>query len=423
MTFDALPTVDAFQRPSYTADENYVLWREVELKAKGTSASFENTPGAPALFRVGSADIRFDTDGDGKGDGPTDEKVPLTGNITPIKIDLGKGDSLRPWAFFVTPAGQQENYQEMTLNMSASDERYRLFVCGAASIIGTLEGQPIRIIDDSMEGLYGNEPTSYGFAGVVRSEFQPDMDSIVIGTGKRARPWSEFQQVGDKWFKFEMGSDGKEIKASPIKTDTGTLKLDYKGPLQPTYVVVRGTTTLKNAVFDLVEGGAKGIQVPVGRYELFYGEIQKGKKKQMQKCVILSAPHNANPYDVTKDKVTVVTLGAPYALDFEYKTEEGKVAITGKTVVITGSQGERYERPWHCVPRPEAAWRKKGTKTGSKGTKMELLTDSNMLEKLGFEAAWFPLDLTVDTKGAGEVEVQLSEKKNELFGKIESSWK
>jgi hypothetical protein len=423
LTFEPLTSVDGIQRPNYLADENYVLWRAIELKAKGSSGSFERTPGAPVLFRVGSADIRFDSDGDGKGDGPADEKLPLTGNITPVKIALGTGDSARPWAFFVTPAGNQESYQDMNLNMSASDERYRLFVLGAASVTGTLEGHPIRIIDDSMEGQYGNEPLSYGFEGVVKGEFQPDLDSIVIGTAKRARPWSEYQEVGDKWFKFEMGSDGKEIKASPIKTDTGTLKLEYKGPVQPSFVVVRGTNALKNAFFDLVEGGSKGIQVPVGRYELAYGNVTKGKKKQVQKCVIMPMPHSATSYDVTKDKVTVVTLGAPYSMDFEYKNSDGHITVTGGSVVVTGSAGERYERAWHCVPHPEVSWLKKGKKTGSKLVKMLPVQDTETLEKLGFPAAWFPLDLQLDAKGQGEVELQLVDKKNELFGKIESAWK
>ena len=42
---------------------------------------------------------------------------------------------------------------------------------------------------------------------------------------------------------------------------------------------------------------------------------------------------------------------------------------------------------------------------------------------MGWEAVWFPLDLALDVKGQGEVEVQLVDKKHELFGKLESEWK
>jgi hypothetical protein len=220
-----------------------------------------------------------------------------------------------------------------------------------------------------------------------------------------------------------MGGDGKEVKASPVKTDTGTLKLEFKGQLQPTYLIVRGTEALKNSFFDLVEGGAKGVEVPVGRYTLAYGEIRTGKKRQMRKCLIAPNAHNSVNYDVTAGKTTVVTLGAPYSLDFEHRVSDGKLTVTGTSVVITGSAGEHYERLWHCIVHPEVSWRKKGTKNALKSVKMPLAVDGDF-SKLGFEAAWFPLDLPgQDLKGVTDVQVQLFEKKNEMFGKIESEWK
>jgi hypothetical protein len=424
LAFEVVPAVDTFQRPSFRCDDVVITWHEIGLGKKGGTASFENTPGAPTLYRLGSADIRFDSDGDGKADGPADVKVPLTGNITPVKIMLGKGDNARPWAFLAVTAGNQENYQTVSLNMQPNDDLLRLFTLGAASLTGTVDGQAIRIIDDSMDGTYGQEPQMYGFVGVTKGVYQPDMDSIVVGSGKRARPWSEFQHINGKWWKFEMAIQGKEIKASPVKTDTGILKLDFKGPTAPTYVIVRGTNVLKNAFFDVVEGGAKGIEVPVGRYTLVYGEVRKGKKRQIQKCLILPGPRNSVSYDVTKGGTTLVTLGAPFSMDFEAKTEPGKTTILGKTVVITGSQGEHYERTWQCVPKPEVSWRKKGAKTGPKPTAMKLASDNDTIEKHGWDAAWFPLDLVIeDAAIQGEIELQLVEKKHDLFGKVESEWK
>jgi hypothetical protein len=41
-----------------------------------------------------------------------------------------------------------------------------------------------------------------------------------------------------------------------------------------------------------------------------------------------------------------------------------------------------------------------------------------------YEIAWFPWDLELAKKKAGdELEVQLSMKKHKLFGKIESEWR
>jgi len=43
---------------------------------------------------------------------------------------------------------------------------------------------------------------------------------------------------------------------------------------------------------------------------------------------------------------------------------------------------------------------------------------------LGWAALWFPLDLEVETKEKGMAfEVQLLQKKHDLFGKVESAWR
>jgi len=54
---------------------------------------------------------------------------------------------------------------------------------------------------------------------------------------------------------------------------------------------------------------------------------------------------------------------------------------------------------------------------------MAHVTDVETMNKLGTETTWFPLDLELDVKGQGDVELQLVDKKHDLFGKIESDWK
>jgi hypothetical protein len=76
------------------------------------------------------------------------------------------------------------------------------------------------------------------------------------------------------------------------------------------------------------------------------------------------------------------------------------------------------------VSKPEVSWRKKGTKKSSKPERMERVPDAAAIEKLGYVATWFPMKFEVELKGVeGPLEVQLSEKKNDLFGKVESPWK
>jgi hypothetical protein len=99
-------------------------------------------------------------------------------------------------------------------------------------------------------------------------------------------------------------------------------------------------------------------------------------------------------------------------------------------VTVIGTVGnERYERLWNCVPRPELSWRKAGTKKGSKPERLGIVEDLNAEDESGkrlHDAAdtFHPLDLSVEVKlkENESAEVQLVEKKNKLFGPIESGW-
>ncbi len=418
-SFDPVPGLDTYLRPNYFDDEVSVLWGTLTVKAKGSSATFPRIDGSPAVFRVGASDLRIDTDGDGQGD----EKLALAGNPVLVKVKLGKGDAARPWAFLAQIGSRQDQYQRIEVNIEPNDKEYTVYALAAASVVGSVAGVPVRIIDDSMDGLYGSKPQTWGEPGLSKDVFQPEMDSIVIGASKRARPWSEVQEIGDKWYKLAPDQAGKEIKATPLAVETGLVKLEFKGPA-PTWVVVKGSGgLLQNSYFDLVEGGSKGVALPVGKYSLFYGEVRKGKKKLVQKTLIL--PGKSTPsFEVKKGQTATLTLGAPFGFDFKTTNPGGKIKVEGKSVVVIGSQGERYERPWNCVARPEVAWRKKGSRTATKAEKMPALQDTEGLGKHGWDAAWTPLDLEIDLKGEkGPVEIQLSEKKHDLFGKVESDWK
>ena len=117
----------------------------------------------------------------------------------------------------------------------------------------------------------------------------------------------------------------------------------------------------------------------------------------------------------------------PYRFDFQTKREGSSVTVVGRSVVVLGKSNERYERVWNAVPRPEVSWRKAGAKRGSKPEKMGMIGDQvSMADLGGWPALWAPLDLPLETPGLApgdEVEVQLVQKKNPLFGKVESDWK
>lgn len=419
LTFEVVPSIETFQRPNYHCDDFYSLWTPLSFLKKGSSVGFPNAPGSPLAYRTGATELSFDLDGDGQGE----EKVTLSGNITPVKLAIGKGEAARPWAILAMIGNTKDEYQGLEVNLAPSDDRFPVYILGAASITGAVAGVPIRIIDDTIDGVYGTVPQTWGFPGLTPGIFQPDLDSMVIGTGKRAKPWSSIQQIGTVWYKLDVAADGKQLSASPMTVETGVLKLDYKGPA-PTYVVVHGTSPQNDGYFDLVEGGSKGVTVPAGTYALYYGEMRKGKKRQAQKTAILPPVTNAPQWTVGAGETVTVSLGGPYSFDFKHAFEAEKLTIEGNTVAVVGAHGERYERPWNCVPRPEVVWRKKGTKKASKPERMELVPDMGTIEKLGWIATWAPIKFERELNGVeGPIEVQLSEKKHDIFGKIDSPWR
>ncbi|MDP6520206.1 MAG: hypothetical protein QF411_09945, partial [Planctomycetota bacterium] len=221
-----------------------------------------------------------------------------------------------------------------------------------------------------------------------------------------------------KWYKLTTVNGGTGLEVSEALVKTGSLKLSFKGP-KPNWVVLKGSASLENSYFDISKGGSKGVEVPAGNYSLYFGEVRKGKKQQTMKALILPGAKTPT-WDVSEGETTTVKLGGPFDLDFDIDVEDESIQVMGRTVVVTGVGHERYERPWNCVSKAEAAYRKAGAKRGSKGEKMSLLS---VIDK-EWEDAWFPLSTTIEKKAVEtDVEVQIVIKKHKLFGKIESSWR
>lgn len=420
MSFEVIDDLGAIERPNYYVDGLYPMWTGLYLRGNGSQAAFGSfSEGSPQVHRVGSSDVRVDQNRDGSAE--DDDKIPITGKLTPVTVTVGTGPEERPWAFMCITGIEQDIYHDFQMNLLPQHDFMTLYTVAAASMVGTIGETPVRVIDDNMDGVYGSPPLEWGHMGMTDGMLQPELDSLVIGASKRAVPWSEYVQVGGQWYKLEAAKGGKELVATPATVRTGTLKLKFKGG-KPAWVVVRGSNKYENCYFDLV--GQKSLEVPVGRYSLFYGELRKGKKRQTSKSLIL--PGGQTPkWTVAEGKTATVELGAPFDFDFRFRRSGDEVTVLGSSVVVTGVNQERYERAWNAVPRPDVSWRKAGTKRGSKGEGMEVIHDMLTADKLGLEKAWKPLDLTVrvNLSDGDEVELQLVQKKNPLFGKVESSWR
>jgi len=414
LTFELLEKWDAYERPLYTSDEIYQLWTGLYLKAKGSSERLVSLDKlSPAFLRIGANEVRIDIDGDGNGD----LKLPITGNQEPIAFKIDNGQ--RDWGMIATIGLEQDLYQGIEVNLAPVDSQLTIYIHPAASVVGEVDGESIRVLDDNLDGVYGSAPRTWAYIGMSEKQFCPDMDAVVIGKSKRARPWSELQEIGGKWYRLEVKGGGTSLTATPVEVKTATLKYKFAGG-KPEWIIVRGTGELENCYFEV---SSKGTEVPAGKYELFYGDLRKGKKQQVAKALIIPG-RKALSVSVQAGKVETLELGAPFGFDFDTTLDGETLTLIGQSVVVVGSAGERYERAWNCVPRPELSWRKSGAKKGSKGEKADFVQSSYQLDELGWEAGWFPRDLIITLKGKPEaVEVQLFEKKNKLFGKLTSDWK
>lgn len=418
-SFEAIAKYDRFKRPNFFLDEQYPIWFPIGLGPVDSKSVVGrmNDFGLRAI-RSGSAKVGLDEDGDGT----TDVDVPLRGKPTLVTTKIGTGSEERETAFLAVVGIAEDTYQTVQVPLQPQENGLLIYTVPAGSMVGEIAGTAIRVIDEDMDGVYGGAPKTWGFVGLVEGSFQPEIDSVVIGSSKRAVPFASPTKIGDVWYKLESQQGGKAVKATPIPVQTGSIKLAGKG-LKPDFLVVTGAERETTRYYDIA--GGKAVEVPVGVYKLYFGKVSKGKKRQLVKGLIL--PGESTPtYQVKAGETVKVTLGAPYGFDFKTEIGDGTLKVAGDSVAVTGVSGERYERLYGCVPRPEISYRKVGTKRGSKGEKMGIMLSQEDIYKqeLGFRASWFPYDTEVKLKpGVTEVEVQLTEKKNKLFGSINSAWK
>lgn len=427
-TFELMTDVEAFQRPTWCADADYTAWPSWAVGKVGDVKDFSNPKLGIKNMRSAAARIELDANGDGKGD----LDVPMTGNISPIHLRFGPSGNERDLGLFVVTGIEKDRYQGIEIDRSMRTEGGDLYYAPAGSATALIEKTPIRIFDDNFDGAFGYEPPNsywmvWRWAGLRfehdPDEQQPEIDSLTVGGSKRAKPWSDMLQLDGKWYRVKCVKNGRELVYWPVEPATGTVKLSFKGGPKPAYVIIRGAEKENDGLFfDLLENGSSGVAVPEGRYKLFFGLIRQGKRREVQKCLILPAKDMA-AIDVTAGKTSTVELGGPFGFDFVATDDGDTVTLIGKTAGVVGAAGEHYTRIWNAAPRPEMSVRKAGGKKADVTERVELVTDQDSLSK-GWDYAWFPLDKTMPKKIATEkAEVQLHEKKNKLLGEIESIWK
>ena len=105
----------------------------------------------------------------------------------------------------------------------------------------------------------------------------------------------------------------------------------------------------------------------------------------------------------------------------------GELAHQAITADETDAHGDpvvpQDREPFPVAPGDAAAGKKRGKDVG-KMKPAQSQEEVSDLYRGEMKTLWFPVDFAFEKKKEGEdVEVQLVEKKNKLFGKLESDWK
>jgi hypothetical protein len=421
-TFQLVPELEAVQRPLYTGDANFQIWPAIGLGKVDSTATIPTLAESPAVLRTGASKASVDLDGDGSGD----VELPLTGKITPVELTLGSGDAQRKWGFLAVIGQERDTYQGFAYNLGPNDGLMNVYIAPAASLVAALDGVRVQVFDDNMDGRFGSPPKDWGYPGLIEGAFQRDVDSVLIGEGKVAQPFSQFMKVGPNWYKFEADESGTDLLISKVDVQTGTLQVDLKG-LPVNWLIVRGTGQNEALFYDAWNGGSKKVELPIGSYELFAGQVSSGKKAQMMKCLILPGK-SARGFKVTAGETTKMELGAPFHLEFRVEQTPETVQVVGPSIVAVGRGGETYQRLWNCVLTPEVLVRKAGAAKdkGKKEAKLVPVGSQEELDALQYDMAkaWFPFGDPLEKAVQGETyEVQLYEKKHKLFGELTSEWR
>jgi len=362
-------------------------------------------------------------------------------------LDKAKKQQYAMWFY---SGSQQEPVVGLTSNLAPNEKWAPIYYRSAASWEATLNGVKVTFLDDNADGkIFTEDPLAFGlkertlgFGG--EEKLVPTYDSMIIGKSKPV-PYSSWVKLGDKWFHIrQFGAEGHAVGARPVHTDffkVGTLQMTWAGKkARPELLVVRGEDTFRSASFDIASG--KPVEVPVGKYTITYGRMVQGKGSRVITAQILRG--DSEPIEVKENETTVVELGAPFKIDFEWSRDTGFVVVDSVNFKVKGRFGEHYAKISGAVAAPEVLY---GKTTDGKGARpvgqFMALADADMLNTAGdtlkaagskissLDVGFFAVakgDRTYPTKVKflpkfPDGHVGLRQKKHKLFGKLEANFK
>lgn len=406
--------------PSPTMSENTRMWQFWQLQGKGP-AEFEarfHPLGLKLKMRRAGVAV-FMNDGESK---EQELRVLSKPNLVEMSREIAddEGKKFRQkYAWLIATGADQESFFGLQGNSAPQPDYITLRYAPACYLKGKVLGQDMVIYDDNASGEFGDAATVTDATNSWQLQYSY-ADAMTFGKAKTAGPFTEYIEANGAFYRLKLQPDGSSVRTRKLAVDSGFIKLDYKGKVPPTSVIVEETREFKNGFFAI---GKTPVRVPVGEYRLAYGIIRQGKKASEQICLIF--PGEFVSFRVDKDETETVTLGEPFEFDFKTKPlSGGGLTIEGKSVIVRGSAGEIYAHFHDQPPIPEKVLiRVKGSESPSgKAEKMPKATFEDY-QKDGL-CVWQPLDLNMPGASDKDYEANLYLKDLPLLGgPIKSAWK
>jgi hypothetical protein len=211
---------------------------------------------------------------------------------------------------------------------------------------------------------------------------------------------------------------GREVKLRPWTGPTGRIRVRWSGPVEPEYLHVRGTSVgILNAIFPL--GVDETVEVPAGEYELYWGQIRRGRGRRVESVEIRRG--ESEPIAVESDGTAELRLGAPFRIEYEIDETPEAYWIRGRSLRVLGAAGELYTRFFEDVPLGEAVVRIRGGGIVESGRLRRVEYQDRLKDA---NAVWYPKDLEIDKRKAGtDAEFEASFRlEADLLGRIRTDF-
>ncbi|MBU0753901.1 MAG: hypothetical protein KJ645_02090 [Planctomycetes bacterium] len=432
LKFGAMKSPDDYITPAFESGFNPLLWSKFWFNSEEAGGEQQFVPffameyyyygffNRPLKLTNDDGTFYLDIDGEKR------SRVELRATTKPTKLlikDVEKDEEGRvlQYQFFFQSPGDKEVMFGMTQNNAAGADPAILSLRARTGCYmkGKVLDENVIFLDDNCTGAFGDNNRK-DKDGITDGDFPYwRLDAVVVGREKIARPLSQCMQFNDKWYWVSWNPTGDTFTTAEVKVDTGTVRMDWQGDLQPTYLILHMIDPDCPNCFINVAGGDP-VELPIGDYEIACGKIESFKKGQSKQVRIYQG--KANPIQVYKGKETVLELGAPYTFTLETESLLGEFTVIGKSIKVWGRGGELYTVFFDQVPGPLISIRDQASgKVLLRNEKMRIAALENFYEDS--MCIWYPLDFSFENKLGGTLQAKLEAKTIEMLGgPVTSVW-